>query len=246
MLKKLSDNDWNILANTNIFFGHQSLGLNIIDGIQELMKGRSGIKLNIVETINPNTFVSGIFAHSKVGQNEKPISKIWRFNKLLRSGIGKRADIAFYKFSYTDINLIPDVNKLFNNYQESCQDLRRRYPKIRFVHITMPLTTIQRGPKAWLKKIACDSNDEFNNNIRRNKFNHLLRDQYEGSEPFFDLARIESKSSNGDLATFFKDGNQYFHLNHNYTNNGSNLNKTGQKWVAKKLLLFLANLSTCC
>ena len=29
-------------------------------------------------------------------------------------------------------------------------ELQGRYPKTRFVHVTAPLTTVQRGLKAWL------------------------------------------------------------------------------------------------
>jgi len=41
---------WQILAGERIFFGHQSVGYNIIDGITDVMNEYDHIKLNIVET----------------------------------------------------------------------------------------------------------------------------------------------------------------------------------------------------
>ena len=53
-----------------IYFGHQSVGFNIMAGVKDLMKGNPQIKLNIVETTNESDFKVGLFAHSRVGENE--------------------------------------------------------------------------------------------------------------------------------------------------------------------------------
>ena len=44
---------WAQLAQKKIFFGHRSVGYNIIDGIKDIMAERPYIKLNIVETSDP-------------------------------------------------------------------------------------------------------------------------------------------------------------------------------------------------
>ena len=55
---------WEKLSKKKIYFGHQSVGFNIFDGINMLMKDNPNIKLNIIETKNLSDDKEGIFAHS--------------------------------------------------------------------------------------------------------------------------------------------------------------------------------------
>ena len=64
-----------------IFFGHQSVGFNIIDGIKDVMMENQNMKLNIVETSKPEDFSSPLFAHARVGQNLHPNSKTDSFSE---------------------------------------------------------------------------------------------------------------------------------------------------------------------
>ena len=50
--------------------------------------------MNIVETSGPADFKAGIFAHSRVGKNTDPKSKVNEFVKFVENGIGGKADIA--------------------------------------------------------------------------------------------------------------------------------------------------------
>ncbi len=93
-LKELPDTTWEALSKKKFYFGHQSVGYNILDGIKDLQKDYPRLKLNIVETTNPDDFSKGILAHSKVGENFKPHSKINDFFKNIDQGIGKTADAA--------------------------------------------------------------------------------------------------------------------------------------------------------
>ena len=49
-LKNVPASSWKALFEKKIYFGHQSVGFNIMDGITDLMKEYPDIKLNIVET----------------------------------------------------------------------------------------------------------------------------------------------------------------------------------------------------
>jgi lysophospholipase L1-like esterase len=71
----------------------------------------------------------------------------------------------------------------------------------------------------------------------------LLRKNYEGKEPVFDLARIESTRPDGTRETFTQDGKTYYALVPAYTKDGGHLNKLGRKKVAEQLLLLLVSLS---
>ena len=78
------------------------------------------------------------------------------------------------------------------------------------------------------------------NNINRNQFNEILRKEYEGKAPIFDLAKIEST---------YPDGKTSYSMVPDYTYDGGHLNETGRKKAAEQLLVLLANISkygVCC
>ena len=79
-IKDLPPSSWTKLSQKKIFFGHQSVGFNIIDGIEDLVKENPQIKLNIVETSDVADFDAPLFAHSRVGKNKDPKSKIDAFS----------------------------------------------------------------------------------------------------------------------------------------------------------------------
>ncbi len=240
-LKDIPDSAWKSLSEKEIFFAHQSLGFNIIEGIKDVMKENPHIKLKIVETSNAADFDSPIFAHSKVGKNYDPYSKISAFADLLQKGIGNKADIAFFKFCYVDVAANTDVDKVFSTYKASMSHLKKTYPTTTFVHVTVPLTIVKTSVKTWIK-ILIKKKDiwEYDDNIKRNKFNYLLREQYEGKDPVFDLATIESTFPDGKRCSFTKYGTSYYSLVPGHTYDGGHLNKVGRKVVAERLLPFLA------
>ena len=63
-LRDVSDSALEKLSKKKIYFGHQSVGNNIVDGISDLMKENPGIKLNILKTDDPDYTQVGFFAHS--------------------------------------------------------------------------------------------------------------------------------------------------------------------------------------
>ena len=69
-----------------------------------------------------------------------------------------------------------------------------------------------------------------------------MREKFKGKEPFFDLAEIQSTFSNGGRSTFEKNGETYYHMVSEYTNDRTHLNEKGRRVVAEKLLLFLATI----
>lgn len=241
-LKDVPESTWKTLSKKKIFFGHQSVGFNIIDGIKDIMKENPQIKLNIVETSNPADFKSGLFAHAQVGKNMDPKSKIDAFASYMEKGIGDRANIGFFKFCYVDITAETHVGKVFTEYENTMSRLEKTYPKTTFVHVTIPFTTTQTGIKAWIKKLIGRAIGGYDENAKRNEFNKLLRQEYEGKAPIFDLARVESTFPDGKLSSFTKDGNTYYSLVPDYTYDGGHLNETGRKKVAEQLLIVLANL----
>jgi len=236
---------WENLSRKKIYFGHQSVGFNIIDGLNDLMAEHPDIKLNIVETSDPAEFGDGIFAHSRIGKNADPILKAEEFKKNMEDGLGNNADIAFFKYCYVDITEKTDVNKVFSKYTSVMTQLKKKYPRTIFVHVTVPLRTTKTTWKTSLKKlIGKDHIWEYEDNIIRNDLNTLFQNEYKGREPLFDIANIESTSPSGSKTTFSKNGINYYSLFPAYTNDGGHLNETGRKIVAGQLLIFLVNLDT--
>ena len=84
--------------------------------------------------------------------------------------------------------------------------LKEAYPETIFIHVTMPLTSIQTGPKAWVKKIIGRQIRGIDDNIKRNQFNDMLRKEGEGKAPIFDLAKIESTLPDGTRSLSRKNG----------------------------------------
>jgi len=244
-LKNIPQQKWAELTNKKIYFGHQSVGFNIIDGMNSIMKELSDIKLNIQETKDLNSFSKPVFAHSPVGENEVPSSKIYDFRTTIETGIGDSVDIAFFKLCYIDIMADTDVEKVFGIYKEVLTNLAEKYSDVTFVHVTAPVRTVQApGPKTWIKKILGKPLGGYEDNIKRNQFNEMLKKAYEGKEPIFDLAAAESTFPNGSRKTFQSNGKTYYSLIPEYTDDGGHLTDLGQKFVAEKFLVFLANLST--
>lgn len=241
-LKDIPLEAWEKLAQKKIYFGHQSVGNNIMDGIRAVMAENLEVQLNIVETRDLATTDVGVFFHSEVGKNENPISKTDDFVTIVESGVGDKADIALHKYCYIDVNANTDVEKVFLNYKKQINSLKLKYPKTRFVHITMPLTTIQTGPKAWVKKILGKPISGINANIKRNMFNQRLLNAYQLIDPVFDLAAAEATQPDGTITTFEKNGKKYFTMYKGFSSDGGHLNMQGQKTIAEQFLLFLVGI----
>ena len=242
-IKDIPDSEWKKLSEKKIYFGHQSVGFNIIDGIKDVIKENPQIKLNIVETSDPSKFNTPLFAHSRVGKNIDPKSKIDAFANFMENGIGNMADIAFFKFCYVDVTARTDVERVFADYRNTISRLRESYPGTMLIHVTAPLTVTKTTFKTWIKKIIRKKYIwEYDDNIKRNQFNELLKKEYNRKEPIFDLSKIESTFPDGTRSSFTKDGRAYYSLVSEYTHDGGHLNEKGRKIVAEQLLILLADL----
>jgi len=237
----------NKVAHQIVFFGHQSVGYNIIDGIKDISLEHPSVSINIIE-LNDRTPANRepAFMHAVVGHNTEPISKLKDFSRYLDTGLGRKVNIAFVKFCYVDITQGSDVQKIFNRYKETIDNLKNKYPNVTFVHLTAPLTSKQNDIKTLaqniIKRIIARPVRSYKDNISRNAYNELLKREYEGKEPVFDLAAIESTLPDGSRVSYSEDGVNFYALAPEYTDDGGHLNKQGRRIVAIKLVEFLATL----
>lgn len=231
------------IKNKTLYFGHQSVGYNIVDGVADILASHSIEGYRIIDISENNDISSGNgFFHSQIGVNGDTESKIAGFKNIIEESKA-HIDIAFFKFCYVDIDNSTDVNALFNSYKSTMDYLIETYPSILFLHITAPLRVVQSGPKAWIKNILKKPLGGAADNVKRNQFNQLLKDEYTGSGHVFDLAEIESTLPDGQVNQFDYQGIKYRSLAAEYSNDGKHLNATGRKLIARNLLAFLGQQS---
>lgn len=241
-ISDVSDLDWERLAQKKIFFGHQSVGENIVSGLHLLVKENPKIKLSILKSNTKSDYTNAVFGHSEIGKNEFPQTKNNEFSRIISSDIGDNIDVAFYKYCYIDINNETDITSLFESYKKNIEKLKSQRKSITFVHITVPLTTVSNSPMVFVRKILGRNIWGFEENKRRNEFNKLLMNEYAGVDPVFDLAKLESTTPKGDRITYTHDGTEYFSMDPGYASDRSHLNEAGQRYIAEQMLVFLAGL----
>ena len=224
-------------ASRRIFFGHQSVGANILDGVNDVTAG----KLRIREGRTAALLSTPGLLHARLGENESPFTKLHDFEAAL-DALGGQVDIAFFKFCYVDFDPRTDVDALFQAYLATLARLQQKYPQVAFVHFTVPLTAVPGGPKAWLKKALTQEPPwgALENEVRH-RFNTLLRARF-GAQTLFDLAALESTRPDGTAVSFELHGKTLPALVPEYSDDKQHLNSVGRRRVAEALLTFLARL----
>jgi hypothetical protein len=225
------------VAQRAIFFGHQSVGTNLLDGIRQLAQ-EAGVPLRIAEVSTAAAVKPATFGHAFVAENGDPVRKLRSFEQAM--GAQPAVDIAFVKFCYVDIGADTDAKALFARYRATLDGLRADYPRTAFVHVTLPLTEPQGGVKALAKRLLGRAPSGTLENLRREEYNTLLRRTYTDREPIFDLARVESTAPDGTPVAVQWDGGTAPALASAYSADGGHLNAAGQRRAARELIAVLA------
>ncbi len=250
-IEQIPPQKWKELKQKRIFFAHQSIGNNILEGIREIESKNDNIQLQITETKDIIGSDNGVFFHfPDIGRNDYPLSKIQEFSTILKKNDSKNLDIAFLKFCFLDFKSGTDLESIFKDYIEMVREIKTAYPDLKVVHFTVPLLKREKlnflsKAKKAVKRLVGKEIDGFfadKHNIVRNEYNTLLLNYYRGKEPIFDIARLESTFSDGSRERFFHDGKEYYALIPDYTDDGGHLNQTGRHYIAEQLLIFLADL----
>ena len=227
----------------SILFGHQSVGDNILDGIERLVASDPRFTLK-VESLDAAQATPGPgLIETRIGKNRHPETKNAAFEAVLEQRIGRQVGIAMMKYCYIDFNSKTDVRKVFRSYRKLMTDLKAKYPSLVLVHVTVPLTTEQLGTtlkertRTVLRRML-----GRNENVKRNAFNALLRRTYGDKEPIFDLAELESTRADGSRSYFRHGATRIYTLAPEWTTDGGHLNQAARRTAAERLLLLLANL----
>jgi len=172
--------EWHNLDKKVVYFGHQSVGANLMDGVRSV-------------------YTDAYFHDFYIGENRDPESKIddFKHQVMLAKEEGRKIDIALMKFCYVDIDRSTNVSEIVTRYMITMMELQMEYPEIRFIHMTVPLTTeylpmfSKRNMKRIMKGLLNRPTYDKVANVNREKFNRMLRESV--NEYFlFDLAKLES------------------------------------------------------
>jgi hypothetical protein len=229
------------VAMQKIFFGHQSVGDDIIRGLEDICADSLPFKLKVIASAHPQSVAAPAFVECHVGRNGDTQSKVSAFTAILDKGMGNQGGIAMFKFCFADIAASTDIATMFESYRQAIDALKTKYPRLQIVHATVPLTVDEPPVKVWIKRalgraIARDVH------CKRNEYNRLLIRTYAGRDPIFDLAAIESTHPDGTLCSFGVAGEQIFTLAPEFTTDGGHLNELGRRAAAEGLLRVLAKL----
>lgn len=230
------------LEGVRIFFGHQSVGENLLEGLDALQRD-SPHRVAVLALDEAGDRPPGFLLHTRVGRNEDPASKCHDFRRILDDLPRGSIDVALLKFCYIDINEQTDVAAMFDAYRSLLDDLARRHPEMTFVPATAPLRHTAGGVGVWIREALGRPNRSKLANIRRNDFNDLVRRTYAG-QPLFDIAAAQSTYPDGRRETFVQDGRTYETLIGAYTDDGGHLNAAGRVAVAADLVHSLAEAAT--
>lgn len=234
--------DLEFLAGSRVFFGHQSVGENILDGIRDLAQ-KAGVALRVeaVEAGGEAPEGPGLF-HARVGANLDPDSKIAAFSAALDRAGEPGYDLAVLKFCYVDLDdesREQQPQALFAHYLAGMSAIEKAHPQLRVLNSTMPLVAEPPGRKTRLKRLLGMSVETDAENVRRNEYNRLVRERYAGGS-LFDIARVEATDVDGRPVVFEHSGQPMEMLVPGFTTDGGHLNQAGRERVAAVFIHRLA------
>lgn len=208
-------------SSKTLFFGHQSVGGNILKGVGLLYKQNGIAKPLVVEWTTGGAPTGTAIVHSYVGRNRDPRSKIAQFKARL-DAMQSDPDAALLKFCYVDITAKTNVTSLFATYRKAMARLKAAHPTTVILHATVPLTA--KDPAS---------------NVKRHQYNKLIRETY-SKRRIVDVARAESTTPQGKRVTGTYKGKRYYAMHPDYSTDGGHLNEVGARVVAAELLKAVA------
>jgi hypothetical protein len=222
-----------------VFFGHQSVGMNILEGVPGVFSQHGVPGPDIQQGRTAPTSLGGFIEQDAIGENTQPMKKIQDFDAAIRGGLGKDLDVAMMKFCYVDIAPTTDVNALFTAYRDTISALERDYPTVTFIKVTVPVTA-EPGLLSKVKARVLGGGEMSQAaSVQRQRLNELIRQQY-ADDHLFDLAAVESTAPDGTRSTGSYQGSHYATLYAGYSSDGGHLNAQGSRIAAAAWLKAIA------
>jgi hypothetical protein len=194
------------LKGARVFFGHQSVGQNTIDGAAAL-----GFKFQEVK--GATDYGGPKLGHALLDKNREPLLKIQSFDQLV-SKIGN-ADVAGMKLCWIDFDAKSDVARVQNAHVSTINKMVEQNPKTHFFPVTPPLTS--DDPKLNKARVA---------------YGEWMRNTYKDKAVVFDLGAVISTKSDGSAC----EGGGARKLCDDFASDEGHLNEKGQQRAAKAFL----------
>jgi hypothetical protein len=231
---------WSVIAGRTVYFGHQSVGSSVVAGVEGLTQEHT-LPLRVVQTRDPSTVAGPAFIHFLAGQNRDYASKNAAVLRLLESRTRARRPLALLKYCYVDMDCPTDPATMFAAYCDTVDTIQSEHPDVTVVHATIPLTTVESAFKSGARQLF-GRRTQREGAIARHRYNELVRAEFKGTEPIFDLAKVEATQPDGMVAGFTVGGCMIETLARHNTYDGRHLNARAQRIAAKVLLDVLSDV----
>lgn len=223
-------------AHTRFFFGHQSVGSDVLGGIAALYANRATAP-RIVETREALPDPDPCCAHAHVGANGDPHAKLEDFAAIVNGPLAGRIDAALLKLCYADVTAASDVERLFGHYATTMDALQAGHPGTVFLYSTVPVTT-DRSAKSRLKAaLGRDNGMGPADNLARRRYNDLIRERFAATGRLFDIAAVTAAP---DRPGRRHRGQRYAVLDGRLARDAGHLNDPGAAAVAAALVRVVA------
>lgn len=222
-------------SRARVFFGHQSVGANILTGMAANYEGSGVPPVAVVESNRVPPAGPGFLAHALIGSNGDPLGKLAAFADVMSGPMGRAVDVAILKFCYADVVVTTDPVAVFDAYVATMARLEAAHPGVRFLYCTVPLTT-DRTWKSVLRTLLRGADGMgAEDNVVRHAYNQLVREGFGDSGRLFDVAAVEATLA-GDPMVRSTRGAIYHVLNRALSSDAGHLNAVGAKLAAAELL----------
>ena len=229
---------WYAVAQRTVYFGHQSVGAGILAGLRRLNE-EFELALRVVQTQDPASVGVPAFVHFLAGDNRNYFSKNACLLRLLESRTRAKRPIVLLKYCYVDLRSRADSSTMFNAYRDTVESIQFDHPDVTVLHSTIPLRTFDSGLSARAARLF-GRRTEWEAAVARHHYNELIRAEFGGREPLFDLARVEARRPDGSISSFMSSGKRIETAAPENTYDGGHLSSECELAAAEALLDTLA------
>jgi hypothetical protein len=225
-----------VIRSARVFFGHQSIGANTVEGMASLGFGDPWVHWAFPEDADYNG--GAYFGQQMIGENRHPAGKVDAFRSfMIDDAYGGRVDMAGFKLCFQDfeadgdgdaVSNAPELALLQARYAATIDDVRAAYPDVVLFHVTPPLVAAAE----W-------SADQ---NATRVALGDWQKQTYGATDVIFDLQDVESTDpSTQQRCTAL---GAWALCDANAADDHSHLSTGGKERVAKALMTMVYRIAT--
>jgi hypothetical protein len=203
----LPSTEKNKVRAAKVFFGHQSVGANTLEGVEAL-------GFTVQEIASASDYATPKIGHAYLESNTEPLRKLQSFERFL-GRIGGSVQVAAMKLCWIDFEASTNLGTIETRYETTIAALKSSSPTVTFLHITPPIKT-----------------DEPAVNAKRLQFGDWLKSTYKNEAIVLDLAVIQSTRVNGSVCA----SGATRVMCSEYASDEGHLNAQGQARAAKGFL----------